>query len=242
MAEPEDIAAHCEQLLARAHELEGKRVLVSAGGTREPIDAVRFVGNRSSGRMGTAIAAEARRRGADVTLVASNLAVPAPQGVEVVAAATAAEVERETLGRADSDVVVMTAAVADYRPARPADGKPPKGETTSLELEPTADVLAQLARHRRNGQIVVGFAAEAGEGGLERARAKLDAKGADLIVYNDVAQDGGGFDSDHNEVVIVSRLGERHVERAPKPVVAAEVLDEIERELTQRGASGPARG
>src|SRR3954453_24036442 len=138
MAEPEDIVHAAEQLLAGTGPLRGKHVLVSAGGTREPLDAVRYVGNRSSGRMGAALAAEARRRGARVTLVASNLSVPSPVGVDVVHAPTAEDVARETLARGDADVVVMAAAVADYRPADPEQGKRPKDdEPWTVTLEPT---------------------------------------------------------------------------------------------------------
>ena len=154
-------------------------MLVSAGGTREPLDAVRFVGNRSSGRMGVALAAEARRRGAEVTLLAANLAVPAPAGVELVETPTAADLEREALARAaEADVVVMAAAVADYRPAEALAAKRPKDTATwTLELEPTTDVLSALGERRRDGQLLVGFAAETGEAGLERARAEARAQG-----------------------------------------------------------------
>ena len=144
----------------------GKRVLISAGGTREPLDAVRYVGNRSSGRMGVALAAEARRRGAEVTLLAANLAVPAPAGVELVETPTAADLEREALARAaEADVVVMAAAVADYRPAEALAAKRPKDTATwTLELEPTADVLSRSANGGPEGQLLVGFAAETGSG------------------------------------------------------------------------------
>jgi phosphopantothenoylcysteine decarboxylase / phosphopantothenate---cysteine ligase len=210
--------------------LDGKRVLVTAGGTREPLDAVRYIGNRSSGRMGVALAAEARRRGAEVTLIASNLAVPAPEDVEVVDAPTAADVERETSSRADADVLIMAAAVSDYRPAETEAAKRPKDESTWLiELEPTTDVLKHLGEHRANGQVLIGFAAETGEGGLERARKKLAAKQVDLIVYNDVSRGDVGFDADENEVVIVSGGGERRVDKAPKDEIAAAILDEVER-------------
>jgi phosphopantothenoylcysteine decarboxylase/phosphopantothenate--cysteine ligase len=212
--------------------LVGKRVVVTAGGTREPIDAVRFIGNRSSGRMGVAIAAEARSRGADVTLIAANLAVDEPEGVDVVQTPTAADVARETLARAEADVIVMAAAVADYRPAEPMEAKRPKDDRPwRLELEPTADVLRALAEQRANGGIVVGFAAETGEGGLARAREKRARKKADLLVYNDVSASDVGFDAADNEVVIISALGERHVARAPKERVAAEILDDVERLL-----------
>jgi phosphopantothenoylcysteine decarboxylase / phosphopantothenate---cysteine ligase len=236
MSEPEAIAARVEQLLVRGgtNAFAGKRVLVSAGGTREPLDAVRFVGNRSSGRMGVALAEEARRRGAAVTLLASNLAVPPPDGVEVVQAPTAADVEREALSRADADVIVMAAAVADYRPALARDDKRPKDEGAwVVELEPTVDV-AQALGARANGSVLVAFGAERGEEGLIRKRRMLDSKNADLVVYNDVGREDIGFDSDHNEVVLVTRAGERRVERAPKSAVAAEILDEVERLLEAR--------
>jgi phosphopantothenoylcysteine decarboxylase / phosphopantothenate---cysteine ligase len=216
--------------------LAGKRVVVTAGGTREPIDAVRFIGNRSSGRMGVAIAAEARRRGAEVTLIAANLTVDEPEGVDVVQTPTAADVARETLARADADVIVMAAAVADYRPAEPIEAKRPKDDQPwRLELEPTADVLRALAEQRTNGGVVVGFAAETGEGGLARAREKQARKKADLLVYNDVSSSEVGFDAAENEVVIISGEGERHVARAPKERVAAEILDDVERLLGGNG-------
>src|SRR6185295_7280831 len=167
---------------------------------QEPIDLVRFVGNRSSGRMGVALAAEAKRRGAEVTLVYANGVAPAPAGVEVVPAATAADLGREMLARADADVVVMAAAVSDYRPGNPESGKRPKDkEPWTITLEPTDDVLAELGRRKRNGQILVGFAAEGSEDGLERARGKLANKNGNLFVYNDVSQPGVGFESEDNE-------------------------------------------
>ena len=210
--------------------LDGKRVLVTAGGTREPLDAVRYIGNRSSGRMGVALAAEARRRGAEVTLIASNLTVPPPEDVEIVEAPTAADVERETSSRSDADVVIMAAAVSDYRPAETQAAKRPKDESTwKIELEPTTDVLKLLGEHRSNGQVLIGFAAETGEGGLDRARRKLANKQVDLIVYNDVSREDVGFDADDNEVVIVSSGGERRVDKAPKDEIAAAILDEVER-------------
>jgi phosphopantothenoylcysteine decarboxylase/phosphopantothenate--cysteine ligase len=212
--------------------LLGTKVLVTAGGTREPLDAVRFVGNRSSGRMGVALAAEARRRGAEVMLVAANLAVPPPAGVTVVDAPTAADLERETLAHGDADLVLMAAAVADYRPAEArADKRPKDGEPWTLELEPTADVLAELSRRRTNGQVLVGFAADTGERGLARAREKLADKGVNLFVFNDVSRTDIGFDAKDNEVVLVSADGERAIPKAPKEEVARAVLDEVERIL-----------
>jgi phosphopantothenoylcysteine decarboxylase / phosphopantothenate---cysteine ligase len=237
MAEPEQIFERVQELLRGVGKpLRGKRVLVTAGGTREPIDAVRFVGNRSSGRMGVAVAAEARRRGADVTLVAANLGIEPPAGVEVVEAPTAADVARETLARADADVVVMAAAVADYRPADTLEEKRPKdAETWSLELERTEDVLKALTAQSANGRVVVGFAAETGADGLARAREKRTAKQADLIVYNDVSRDDVGFDSLENEVVLISEKEERNVERGSKHRIAGEILDEVEQLLGRNG-------
>jgi phosphopantothenoylcysteine decarboxylase/phosphopantothenate--cysteine ligase len=234
MTEPEEIHARCCVLLGQEGPLSGKRVLVSAGGTREPLDAVRYVGNRSSGRMGVALAEEARRRGADVTLLAANLAVAAPAGVAVVETPTAADLAEETLARPDADVVLMAAAVADYRPSEPRSDKRSKdGDGWMVELEPTQDVLAELGRRRSNGQLLVGFAADHGDAGLERARAKLVAKAVDLVVFNDVARADIGFDAPENEVVmILADGGERVVGKAPKSSIAVAVLDEVERLLT----------
>jgi phosphopantothenoylcysteine decarboxylase/phosphopantothenate--cysteine ligase len=241
MAEPEEIFERAQELLQtdlsrdqiQGHggnrPLRGKHVLVTAGGTREPLDAVRFVGNRSSGRMGVALAEEAQRRGAEVTLIASNLAVAPPVGIEIVQAPTAADVQQATTSRAGADVVLMAAAVSDYRPAQSDDAKRPKDDKTwQIELEPTADVLRDLGESRRNGQVLVGFAAETAADGLERARKKLADKQVDLIVYNDVSRDDVGFDAKENEVVIVSAQGERRVEKAPKEAIAAAILDEVE--------------
>jgi phosphopantothenoylcysteine decarboxylase / phosphopantothenate---cysteine ligase len=234
MAEPDEIFACVEAILSSVNgALSGKRVLISAGGTREPLDAVRFVGNRSSGRMGVALAEEAGRRGADVTLLAANLAVPAPSGVTVVETPTAADLEREALARADADVIVMAAAVADYRPASPSVEKRAKdGAPWNVQLAPTRDVLAAIGAERRPGQVIVGFAADQGDTGLEHAREKRLAKKADLFVYNDVSRPDIGFDALDNEIVVLSESGERTVEKAPKRVVAAVVLDEIERLLS----------
>jgi phosphopantothenoylcysteine decarboxylase/phosphopantothenate--cysteine ligase len=229
MVEPEDLFARAQEILGQTGSLAGKRVVVSAGGTREPIDLVRFVGNRSSGRMGVAIAAEAKRRGAHVTLVYANGVAPAPDGVEVVAAPTAADVGREMLARADADVVVMAAAVSDYRPGNPEEGKRPKDrEPWTITLEPTDDVLAELGRRKHNGQILVGFAAEGGDDGLERAKGKLANKNGNLFVYNDVSQPGVGFESEDNEIVLLSARGERIVGRRSKEECAVAILDEVE--------------
>jgi len=242
MAEPEQIFARCQALLGPSNSLlQGRRVVVTAGATREPIDAVRFVGNRSSGRMGVALAEEARRRGAEVTLIGSNLAVAPPGGVPVVHAPTAADLRRETLALGDADVVVMAAAVGDYRPSEPRGDKRPKDdEVWRIDLQPTDDVLSALGRQSANGRILVGFAAETGEDGLARARTKQTGKNADLVVYNDVARKDIGFESPDNEVVLISEAGERKVEKAPKARIAAEIFDEVERLMETDGgrASG----
>jgi phosphopantothenoylcysteine decarboxylase/phosphopantothenate--cysteine ligase len=234
MAEPEEIFARIEALLdAPGGPLRGKSVLVSAGGTREPLDCVRYIGNRSSGRMGVALAQEARSRGAEVTLLAANLAIPVPAGMDVVETPTAADLEREALARAGTDVVLMAAAVADYRPSAPRASKRHKdGAPWSIELDPTPDVLAAIGTARRPGQVIVGFAADEGDAGLERARSKRETKGADLFVFNDISRAGIAFDSEENEVVIVSANGDRAVAKAPKQAVAAAVLDEVERLLS----------
>jgi phosphopantothenoylcysteine decarboxylase / phosphopantothenate---cysteine ligase len=234
MAEPAAIAARCGELL-RPPSLAGRRVVVTAGGTREPLDSVRFLGNRSSGRMGVALAQEARRRGAEVTLLAANLSVDAPAGVEVVDAPTAEDVARETLARSDADIVVMAAAVADYRPADEREGKRPKDDAGwVVTLEPTLDVLSELGSKRRNGGVLVGFAADEGEAGLERAREKRGRKGADLIVYNDVTRTDIGFDAVENEVVVISADGERLIPKASKERIAGAILDEAETLLGSR--------
>jgi phosphopantothenoylcysteine decarboxylase/phosphopantothenate--cysteine ligase len=233
MSEPESIFTRLRAQLGETDTLAGKSVLVSAGGTREPLDSVRYVGNRSSGRMGVALAEEARRRGARVTLLAANLAVPAPAGVDVVETPTAADLAREARARAAADVVLMAAAVADYAP-EPLTGKRPKsGEPWELRLEPTEDVLGGLGK-RKNGALLVGFGAEEGEAGLERKRKMLAEKHLDLVVFNDVSRDDIGFDSEENEVVLLSADGERTVPKAPKERIAAGILDEVERLLHRR--------
>jgi phosphopantothenoylcysteine decarboxylase / phosphopantothenate---cysteine ligase len=232
MSEPESIYAGARELLGETDTLAGRSVLVSAGGTREPLDSVRYVGNRSSGRMGVALAEEARRRGARVALLAANLAVPPPRGVEVVETPTAGDLAREAKARADADIVLMAAAVADYAP-EPLDGKRAKSdEPWELRLEPTEDVLRGLGE-RKNGAILVGFGAEEGEAGLERKRKMLADKHLDLVVFNDVSRADIGFDAPDNEVVLVSAAGERTVPKAPKERIAAEILDEVERLLAE---------
>jgi len=238
MAAPVEIARRVEGLLegpVANGTLAGRTVLVTAGGTREPLDSVRFVGNRSSGRMGVALADVARERGARVTLLAANLLVPAPTGVEVVPVPTAADLRREALAREDADVILMAAAVSDYRPAESVAAKRPKSaEPWTVELVPTADVARALGAARRDHQVLVAFGAESGEDGLARKRSMLTDKNVDLVVYNDVGRDDIGFDSDENEVVLVARDGERVVPKASKTAIAHEILDEVERLLADR--------
>jgi phosphopantothenoylcysteine decarboxylase / phosphopantothenate---cysteine ligase len=210
---------------------DGLRVLVTAGGTREPIDSVRFVGNRSSGRMGFALAERAARRGATVTLVAANVALATPPAVRRIDVETTGELAaatREQFGRCH--VLLMAAAVADFTPVRAAAGKIPReaGGELTLRLEHTDDVLAGLATQRASGQTLVGFAAEHGADAAHRAREKLVRKGLDLIVFNDVSRPDIGFDSELNEVVIVGPDDEIQVPRAAKPQVADAILDRIE--------------
>jgi len=231
LAEPPEILAAIEARLGAGGGLDGLAVLVTAGGTREPIDAVRFVGNRSSGRMGYALAEAAARRGARVTVVAANVSLPRAPGIEYVEVRTAAELAAATRERfRAADVLLMAAAVADYRPADPRAGKLSKektGDTLELRLERTQDVVAGLAAERRPGQVLVGFAAETGEDAVASARGKLARKGLDAVVLNDVSRPGIAFEAAENEVVIVLPGEERHVPRAPKGQVADAILDVV---------------
>ncbi len=232
LAEPARILETVEGLLGKAGgPMDGLRVLVTAGGTREPIDSVRYVGNRSSGRMGLALAAEAARRGASVTLVAANVTLPAPPGVRVVDVETAAQLlEAARAEFADAHVLLMAAAVADFRPGQAVDEKISKTgrDGLALALEPTEDVLAALAAARTPGQTLVGFAAEHGEGAVERGRGKLERKGLDAVVVNDISRAEIGFDAADNEVTIVTAAGERHVPLGSKETIAAAILDAVE--------------
>ena len=233
LPEPRDLALAAEALLA-PRDLAGRRVVVTAGGTREPLDPVRFLGNRSSGRQGWALAARARDRGADVVLVAANVALPAPAGVSVLAVETTAELHRAVVAAAETaDAVVMAAAVADFRPAGTAAEKIKKVD--GVDPEPVAlvrnpDVLADLVSRREPGQVLVGFAAEtAGSRGrlLELGRAKVARKGCDLLVLNDVA-DGRVFGKDVTEVLVLGAGGAVVAEAAgTKEAVSDAVWDEV---------------
>ncbi len=230
LPQPEALLARVEGAVpGAAGPWDGLRVLVTAGGTREAIDSVRFIGNRSSGRMGVALAEAAARRGADVTLVAANVSLPIQPGIEVVRVESAAELAAASHAAfIAADVLLMAAAVADFRPER-ADGKLTREGSggMALELSETEDVVASLARERRDGQTLVGFAAEHGSEAIERAREKLARKGLDAIVFNDISRPEIGFDSAHNEVTIVTAAGERPVPETTKEEVAEAVLDEV---------------
>ncbi|MCY3923891.1 MAG: bifunctional phosphopantothenoylcysteine decarboxylase/phosphopantothenate--cysteine ligase CoaBC, partial [bacterium] len=227
---PESILAAAAEALAAGpqapvRDMVGLRVLVTAGGTREPIDPVRFVGNRSSGKQGYAVAAEAAARGAKVSLVATVRRL-LPDSVDLVLVETAEELRAAVVDRLPAEVVVMAAAVADYRPAAPAADKIKKsGEARTVTLEPTPDVLAELGR---GGQVetLVGFAAETSDV-LANAEAKLRTKGADLIVVNDVSAPSVGFDGDTNEVVLLDAAGRTAVPLTSKRQVAQAILDRV---------------
>ncbi len=241
LAEPAELLKACEIALLEAGQgtvgsLNGLNVLVTAGGTREPIDSVRYIGNNSSGRMGLALAEAAHRRGASVTLIAANVVLPGPHGVARLDVRTAAELgeacEREF---ARCDVLLMAAAVADFAPAEAQAGKIKKQGRSELELrlEATKDVIGSLASQRRPGQTLVGFAAEHGEQAIEHGRMKLSGKRLDAVVVNDISRSDIGFDSPHNEVTILtapngSEGGESHVPRAGKEQVAVAILDTVE--------------
>ena len=237
LPQPDVLLERIEATLPGTGAWDGLRVLVTAGGTREAIDAVRYIGNRSSGRMGLALAAGARRRGASVTLVAANVALPAPAGVERVDVGSAAELAEATRAAfADADVVLMAAAVADFRPAGPAEGKIAREGSGGLDLrlEETEDVIAGLAAERSDRQTLVAFAAEHGPEAIERARAKLERKRVDAVVCNDVSRPDIGFDSLENEVTIVEAGAEHHVPLGGKGEVAEAILDRVDALRSQR--------
>jgi phosphopantothenoylcysteine decarboxylase/phosphopantothenate--cysteine ligase len=244
LAEPPELLAACERLLTPP-TWSGVSVLVTAGGTREPIDSVRYIGNRSSGRMGYALAAEAVRRGAEVTVAAANVSLDSPPRARVINVGTAAELKavcEEWFERCD--VLLMAAAVADFRPAGAATTKIKKdGGPPLLQLESTDDILASLAERRRPGQVLVGFAAEHGEGAVDYGRGKLERKRLDIVVVNDIGNAEIGFDVQENEVTILTALGgERHVQKSAKAKVAQEILDQVEAIRTAREGEDGATG
>ena len=230
MSEPAEIVAIVLSQLGEAADgpLSGRSMLVTAGGTREALDTVRYLGNRSTGRMGYAVAAEAARRGASVTLIAANVELPDPANVQVLPVVSAAELAAETLSRGDADIVIMAAAVADYRPVSPESHKRKKSdERWNVELERTQDVLHELGGRRNAGQVLVGFAADEGEEGLARAREKRQRKNVNLIVFNDVSRSDVGFEVTENELVLIGPNGERHVSKRSKEACAQAILEDV---------------
>jgi phosphopantothenoylcysteine decarboxylase/phosphopantothenate--cysteine ligase len=210
----------------RGLDLSGEIILITAGPTREPIDPVRFIGNRSSGKMGFALAEAARDRGATVIVVAGPTSAPAPSGVEIIRVERTEEMRQAVLARlGDSTIVIKAAAVADYRPSTEFAQKLKRNGPATLNLEPTPDILAEIAA-KRSGQVIVGFAAET-ENALVNARKKLERKSLDAIVVNDVSQAGIGFDADENAVTILSAAGEEHIPKAPKRAIANHILDSV---------------
>ena len=239
LAANESVVAAAMEALGASQDLAGEIVLVTAGPTREKIDPVRFLGNRSSGKMGYALAEAALRRGARVILVSGPVALEAPTGAEIARVESAEEMRRAVLSRsAEATMIIKAAAVADFRLAQPATEKMKRKGAMSLELEPTADILAELGAARKESQILIGFAAETSDA-LENARQKLAAKGVDAIVVNDVSQPGIGFDSERNAVSIVMRERVIEVPESSKWEVAHRVLDAAV-ELRKAKRSGPA--
>jgi phosphopantothenoylcysteine decarboxylase/phosphopantothenate--cysteine ligase len=231
LAEPAELLDAIEAVVpAGGRPWDGLKVLVTAGGTREPIDSVRFVGNRSSGRMGFALADEAAALGAEVTVIAANVGLGRSPRVHYLDVTTAAELQDACAAHfAQADVLLMAAAVADYRPAVAAQTKLKKDEREELviALERTPDILSGLAAIRRADQTVVGFAAEHGDGALAYGREKLARKALDAIVVNDIARTDIGFEGSDNEVTIVTAAGERHVPRASKAEIARAILEVV---------------
>jgi phosphopantothenoylcysteine decarboxylase/phosphopantothenate--cysteine ligase len=236
LAEPADIVSAAEQLLTPSGPLRGKTVVVTAGPTREALDPVRFVGNRSSGKMGYALASAARTRGASVVLVSGPSELPPPPGVELIRVTTAAEMRDAVVPRAaNADVVIMAAAVADYAPAASSDQKIHKdADTLTLTLVRTPDILAELGKQRGRAEwpLLVGFAAETIDV-VASARRKQREKGVDLVVANDVSRTDAGFEVDTNEVTLVSSAGEETLPLQSKSAIALQVVQRIEKLLTQ---------
>ncbi|MHB8303524.1 MAG: bifunctional phosphopantothenoylcysteine decarboxylase/phosphopantothenate--cysteine ligase CoaBC [Acidobacteriaceae bacterium] len=227
LARLDDIVAAVLQVLHRRQDLAGETVLVTAGGTREALDPVRYIGNRSSGKMGYALADAAQTRGARVILVSAPTPLHPPHGCEFIPVVTADEMRHAVLDRlAETTVVIKTAAVADYRPRLRAEQKIKRTGPITIELEPTEDILAEVVRQRKPGTLVIGFAAET-ERPLEHARGKLERKGADAIVLNDVTRLGLGFDSDSNAVTFLTATTSMELPEMPKRALADRILDEV---------------
>ena len=227
MAEPEAIADAVLSALGRRHDLAGEIVLVTAGGTREALDPVRYLGNRSSGKMGYALAEAAQSRGAKVILISGPSALHAPAHCELVKVTTADQMRHSVLSRMEeSTLIIKAAAVADYRPVTVSEQKLKRSGPITIELAPTEDILAEVVRRRRPGQLIVGFAAET-ENRMENGRAKLLRKGADAIVVNDVTGDGVGIDADLNAATFLTLTTATELHEMPKRQLADRILDEI---------------
>jgi phosphopantothenoylcysteine decarboxylase/phosphopantothenate--cysteine ligase len=227
LAENDAIVQAVLDILNRRNDLAGETILITAGGTREAIDPVRFLGNRSSGKMGYALADAAIKRGAKVVLVSAPTALRAPANVEVVPVVTTEEMRTAVLSRLDeATIVIKAAAVADYRPVMPAEQKLKRSGPLTLELQPTEDILAEVVRRRRDGMLVIGFAAET-ENAVVHARDKLLRKGADAIVLNDVSREGIGFDSDRNAVTFLTQQTAIELPEMSKREVADRILEEV---------------
>lgn len=247
LPEPPQLLEAVEAAIKQAFQpksLDGVNFLVTAGGTREPIDSVRFVGNRSSGKMGFAVAAAAAARGAKVTVIAANVSLPRDPAINYVDVATAAEMEKAVDRHfPQADALVMAAAVADFRPVDPADGKIKKAGRTemTIELEATNDILAGIGRSKRADQVLIGFAAETAETIEAEAGRKLRDKNLDMIVANDISDSSIGFEVDQNRVSIVTESGSEGPLAGSKQEVAAAIVDRVERIVLGRTRSGAAQ-
>jgi phosphopantothenoylcysteine decarboxylase/phosphopantothenate--cysteine ligase len=222
------ICAAVARVATTRHDLAGRTVVITGGGTREPIDAVRYIGNRSSGKMAWALAERARARGAAVTMIHANVDLPHDPSITYVSAPTADQLHMACLTHtADADIVIMAAAVADFRPAQSIAGKIDKSVSSTLDLtlEKTTDILSELGTRKRSGQFLIGFAAEAGPEGLVRARDKRVRKGCDALVFNDISTPDLGFGSDDNQITILTAHREEQFPRATKAVCADLILD-----------------
>lgn len=241
LAEPEEIVAAVLARLGVVRDLAGETILITSGPTREPMDPVRFLGNRSSGKMGYALAEAALRRGAKVILVSGPVALDVPVGADVVQLETAEEMRNAVVSRApEASVIIAAAAVADFRVSEASAQKIKRNGPMSLELEPTPDILAEVARSRRSGQLLIGFAAET-QNAIENGRTKLRKKGIDAIVVNDVSNPEIGFDSECNEVTILTSNEEIPIARAEKAKIAHRILDVVLKLKTRTSKAVPAR-
>ena len=241
LAEPSEIVAATLSALGVVRDLAGETVLITAGPTREAIDPVRFLGNRSSGKMGYALAEAAIRRGANVILISGPVAIEPPKGADRICVESAEQMRNAVLSQLDNaSVVIAAAAVADFRLRNAAQEKIKRSGSLTLELEPTSDILAEISSRRLPGQILMGFAAET-QNALENGRVKLRRKGIDAIVVNDVSKAGIGFDSERNEVTIITHGEEIYVPEAPKEKIAHRILDVVLKLKTQAGKAAPAR-